>query len=156
MKYDQPDYDKYDWYKAKYADDEGVYASSKDAMGYYQDVLVDLYGLVNKHVGYDKYDYDYEAYIEDYEDRYCVWACESPSPITILNRESFTDAVITQMMASAGRMMPSSTWMMSGMLRIRTRRRRSGSQTRKTMRSTRPRRGFRAGMRRLATICWSQ
>lgn len=71
MKVDPP---KYKW--DDYADTEGVYASGEDAYDAYEDVLYDLYDLINEHSPYDDYDYDYEQYIEDYEDQYCVWKWE--------------------------------------------------------------------------------
>lgn len=73
MKYDPPKYDDYDWYKAQYKSDEGVYASGKGALGEYEENLIYLYDTINKHAGYDKYDYDYEDYIDNAADKYCVW-----------------------------------------------------------------------------------
>jgi len=71
MKVDPP---KYDW--DDYEDDEGVYASSEGAFDAYQEVLYDLYEVINSHAPYDDYSYDYETYIADYEDKYCVWKWE--------------------------------------------------------------------------------
>lgn len=73
MKYDPPKYDSYDWYKAKYAADEGVYAYDDGAMEEYAEVLVYLYEAINDHAPYGKYDYDYQDYIDKADDKYCVW-----------------------------------------------------------------------------------
>lgn len=69
MKVDPPEYDYDD-----YEDDEGVYAYDGDAYEAYLTVLYDLYDVINKHAPYKDYDYDYEKYIADYGDAYCVWA----------------------------------------------------------------------------------